>query len=71
MNTPPPLYRAVTEVTSTSHKTLGLFTTHGDAEQALHDLLDEYHEGIAFEADHHHTALDNRFWSTVKIIKEN
>lgn len=68
-DTPPPLFRAVTDVTNTSHKTLGVFITRDEAQQALDDLLEEYHEGMAFEADHHHTALDNRFHSTTKIIE--
>jgi len=69
MTTPPKLYKAVTDVTATSHKTLGIFTTREEAHQALEDLLEEYHEEIAFESDRHHTALHNRFWTSVKIIE--
>jgi hypothetical protein len=70
MNTPPPLFRAITDITPNSFKCLGLFPFIEDAKQALIDLLDEQHEGIAFEADHYHERLDQMFWATSKVVKE-
>jgi hypothetical protein len=64
--TPPPLYRAICD----QGGQLGTFTTIEAAHQALGDLLEEYHESIAFESDRHHHALDERFflYSYVEVI---
>ena len=67
--TPPPFYKVLHEKTSTLNQTLGVFNTREEANDYLEDLLEEYHEGMAFEADHHHRALDNRFWTSHKIVK--
>lgn len=68
MNTPPKLYRAIT---SPDFAPSGIpsrtFTTRSEAQEWLEAILDDWHEGIAFESDRHHEALDSRFWSVSKV----
>jgi hypothetical protein len=65
------LYKVLHEKTSTLNQTLGIFPFKSEAEEFLHNLIDEYHEEIAFEEDYCHLLLDNRFWSTHKIVEVN
>lgn len=58
----PPLYRAYASENHLYHpEQVGVFTTLHEAAEALDAQLDDLHEGIAFEADHHHHALDTRY----------
>jgi hypothetical protein len=67
--TPPPFYKVLHEKTSTLNQTLGVFNTREEANDYLEDLLEEYHESMADAEDYHHRALDNRFWTSHKIVK--
>lgn len=59
----PPLYRAVCD----QGLTHGPFTTLDEAKSYLLDVLEEFHESIAFESDRHHIALDERFYSRAYV----
>lgn len=59
----PPLYRAIDD----EGKIIFVTPDMEQAKRALEDLLEEYHESIAFEADHHHHALDARFYQLARV----
>jgi hypothetical protein len=63
------LYKVIHRKTPTLNETLGIFSFKSEAKEYLDNLLEEYHESMADAEDYHHRALDNRFWTSHKIVK--
>jgi hypothetical protein len=65
----PDLYKATAALNTAPADTtvLGPFTSLEDAQHALFGILDDWHEGIAFESDADHKSLDRRFISYSSI----